>query len=100
MSYRKYSHHSRIIKLLKDDYIGWHAGDWGINTRSIAIVLDGNYNTYLPMKKQIDAMNLLIHDKYANIKKENILTHKQIDKSTVCPGQNTTKILQKILSEL
>lgn len=52
------------------------------------------------MKKQIDAMNLLIHDKYANIKKENILTHKQIDKSTVCPGQNTTKILQKILSEL
>lgn len=47
-------------RLLTDNYVGWHAGNWDINTKS--------------------------KDNYKNVPIENILGHNEVNKNTVCPG--------------
>src|SRR5216684_6425187 len=38
----------RAQRLLYDSEIGWHAGDWDVNCRSVAIALDNDYEETMP----------------------------------------------------
>jgi hypothetical protein len=73
-------------QLLFDNEIGWHAGNWEVNCRSVAIVFDNNYENSVPSKIELDAVVKLIKEKYSNILKDRIFGHREINVKTTCPS--------------
>lgn len=73
-------------RLLEDGAIGWHAGNWDINTRSIAIALSGNYEHATPPAPQIAATAQLIRTHYPSLDRSRILGHREIRPDLTCPG--------------
>jgi hypothetical protein len=75
-----------VERLLLDKEIGWHAGDWNVNCRSVAIVLDNDYENETPSEKEITAIAQTIIKHYPNITLENIVGHCEVNPKTVCPS--------------
>lgn len=73
-----------VLHILKDEYIGWHAGNWDTNCRSIAIAFLGNFINSSPSNKALQSARKIIK-KYKNI---NIVGHREICNITKCPGNN------------
>ena len=79
-------------RLLNDDEIGWQAGDWGVNCRSVAIVLDNDYENSSPSTKELEVVASIIKENYSFVPKENIIGHREVkrtarlSKYTVCPS--------------
>lgn len=76
----------KIEKLLEEDEIGWQAGNWDINTRSVAIALSGDYSRKNPSKKQLESVKNLIAANYSNVDMKRIFGHREINQKTICPG--------------
>ncbi len=76
----------RIERLLEDGYIGWQSGNWEINTRSIAIVLAGDYKNKNPSRKQISSIGNIIKQNYSSVSLDRIYGHREINSKTTCPG--------------
>lgn len=74
-------------RLLNDYEIGWHAGNWEINCRSIAIALDGDYEFRTPSKNVLKAIAKLIRENYPKISAGSIFGHCEIRIETVCPSR-------------
>jgi N-acetyl-anhydromuramyl-L-alanine amidase AmpD len=74
-------------RLLKDEYIGWHAGKWDINTRSIGIALSGNFEHSMPLKLQLRGVANIIRDHYESVSLDRIFGHKEVRKDRTCPGE-------------
>lgn len=74
-------------RLLLDNEIGWHAGNWDINCRSVAIVFDNDYEYSSPSDIELKAMINLIKNNYPLIKKERIFGHCEINIKTKCPSK-------------
>jgi len=66
---------------LKDEYIGWHAGNWDVNTRSIAITFVDDLENREPTEMAILTARDLIK-KYPNAK---LVGHSEVS-PTVRPG--------------
>jgi hypothetical protein len=77
----------RSERLLRDEEIGWHAGDWGFNCRSVAIVLDNDYEYGLPSEAEIAAVARVIIDHYKAISSPRVLGHREIGVRTTCPSE-------------
>lgn len=77
-----------IEQLLYENETGWHAGNWDINCRSVAIVLDNNYVNSNPDNKILKAAAELIHSKYNYVSKERIYGHCEVRLigPTSCPS--------------
>jgi hypothetical protein len=73
-------------RLLEDSYIGWHAGNWLVNTRSAGIALSGDYEQSEPPPAQIEATARLIREHYPQVASANILGHCEVVGGTTCPG--------------
>ena len=73
-------------RLLEDHALGWHAGNWEINTRSIAIALSGNYEHTTPPTAQLAATAQLIRTHYPFIASTRLLGHREIRPELNCPG--------------
>lgn len=71
-----------FIKTLKDNYIGWHCGNWKYNRKSLAICFIGDLKNEKPTQKALKTAAKII--KNYPIKK--ILGHHEINKKTDCPG--------------
>jgi hypothetical protein len=76
----------RAVRLLEDKYIGWHAGKWNVNRRSIGIAFSGNYADKPPSNAQIRRAGKLIAEYYPHVKFQNIIRHSKIS-DTICPGK-------------
>ncbi|MBA3757973.1 N-acetylmuramoyl-L-alanine amidase [Candidatus Saccharibacteria bacterium] len=72
--------------LLDDNQIGWHAGNWSVNKRSVAICLDNNYEKMCPSEQTLEALATHIRKKYPEVKSENIMGHCESSPGTICPG--------------
>lgn len=75
-------------RLLEDNQIGWHAGNWGINRRSVAICLDNDYEKQDPTDDMLNKLAIHIKKHYPDIKAPNIIGHCEARKGTLCPGTN------------
>ncbi len=75
-------------RLLEDQALGWHAGNWEINTRSIGIALSGNYEHSTPPVAQLAATAQLIRAHYPSISPARILGHCEIRPELTCPGEH------------
>jgi hypothetical protein len=75
----------RAERLLEDAYIGWHAGNWEVNTRSVGIALSGNYEEAIPPIAQIEAAAKVIGENYP---RASILGHREVRQEAIltCPG--------------
>lgn len=72
-------------RLLEDSAIGWHAGNWDINTRCIGIAFSGNYEHTAPPVVQVAAAARVIREQYPTIQHERIFGHREVSACT-CPG--------------
>ena len=88
----------RTKRLLDDKYIGWHAGNWKINKRSVGIALSGDFELHSPTVGYIKRLIKLISKNYPNIKKNRILLHCDIVK-TACPGTGFISQWEKVSEE-
>lgn len=73
----------RAERILPDSSIGWHAGNWDINTRSIGICFAGNFMKQPPNDAMIAAARRIIAENYAGMR---IIGHKEAPRDTTCPG--------------
>lgn len=84
-------------RLLKDDELGWHAGNWEINKRSVAICLDNDYEKQDPTDEILQKLAGHIRAHYGFVKKENIIGHCEAREGTICPGTNFKRVWKKKL---
>ncbi len=75
-------------RLLDDKQLGWHAGNWEINRRSVAICLDNDYNKQNPTDNILQKLANHIKDHYPDINATNIIGHCEARTGTICPGGN------------
>ena len=73
-------------RLLEDEYIGWHAGNWEMNTHSIGIALSGNFEHAVPSLTQIEAVAHLINKHYPCLDSKHIIGHREVREGITCPG--------------
>ena len=78
----------RAERLLEDACIGWHAGNWETNTRSVGVALSGNYEESVPTFAQIEAAAKVIRGNYPQVAREGIVGHREVKKvaGCTCPG--------------
>lgn len=69
-------------QILKDEYIGWHCGNWEYNCKSIAISIHDDLDEKEPTPQAIETVKKLI----AKYNPKEILGHREIKPSTTCPG--------------
>jgi len=79
-------HDGASERLLYDSEIGWHAGNWDINCRSIAIVLDNDYENSSPSGAELTAIASIIRRHYSGISLGGILGHQEVNPQTACPS--------------
>ena len=75
-------------RLLEDHALGWHAGNWEINTRSIGIALSGNYEHTTPPAAQLTATAQLIRAHYPFVAPTRIFGHRELRPELTCPGDS------------
>lgn len=74
-------------RLLEDREVGWQAGNWDVNCKSVAIVLDGDYEDSEPSEAELRAIVKLIKENYPDVPRDNILGHCEVNKKTACPSR-------------
>lgn len=76
-------------RLLRDEELGWHAANWDINCRSIAICLDNDYDKRDPLPEVLQKLASFIAKHYAQVSTERIFGHREVSQHpTSCPGKN------------
>lgn len=76
-------------KLLNDGQIGWHAGNWPINKRSVGICLDNDYEHQDPNDELLQKLAAHIRKHYPRVK---IIGHREARQGTICPGGNFMEV--------
>jgi hypothetical protein len=79
-------HDGTVDRLLNDDEIGWQAGSWDMNCRSIAICFDGDFENSRPSDVELSAVANIIKDYYPQIAHDRILGHREVNLKTTCPS--------------
>ncbi|MDO8530163.1 MAG: peptidoglycan recognition family protein [bacterium] len=80
------------------DHVGWHAGNWGVNCRSVAICLVGNFTKEEPPEAQLKATAALIM-RYRKLNPKTLITPHSDHTKTECPGPTWVMWRKKILPE-
>jgi len=80
-------HDGRTERLLRDSEIGWHAGNWGINRRSVAIALDDDYEHRSPSPTELYAIAAIVKRHYPEVSLTRILGHREVNAQTACPSE-------------
>lgn len=73
-------------QLLENRHLGWQAGNWQINRKSVAICLDNDYENQNPTDEVISKLAQHIVKNYPHIKPEQVIGHCEAREGTVCPG--------------
>lgn len=81
----------RAERLLFDHEIGWHAGDWNTNCRSIAIALDNDHESSRPTDLVLQAVATLIASHYRQVPSTRVLGHREVNPNTTCPSESYLK---------
>jgi len=74
------------MRLLSDRETGWHAGNWEVNCRSVAIVLDGDFELSQPTEHILISVAELIATHYPSVSSERVFGHREITEKTTCPS--------------
>ncbi len=74
-------------RLLNDDELGWHAGNWDVNRRSVAICIDDDLMDCAPNGAVLEGIARIMSEQYSDItiSPATVLGHSEVTK-TDCPG--------------
>lgn len=92
-----------VVQLHDEEYIGYHAGNYKYNPRSIGICLAGNFTMQSPTPAQLASLTKLLADIQARwgIPDENIKLHREVRlQPTACPGIDLRQIYFEKRQEL
>lgn len=88
-------------RILDDNYIGWHAGNWDVNTRSVGICIDDDLGNKEPSDAVIKSIAETIRQHYPTATQDKIVGHCEVNDSTECPGRPFIESWkQKLIAEL
>jgi hypothetical protein len=73
--------------ILDDKYIGWHAGNYPVNCRSVALCIDDDLTSSSPNDQVLDAMAHVIRQYYPQVPLSGIVGHCNVNDGTICPGK-------------
>lgn len=75
------------LRLLKDDEVGWHSGNWDMNNRSVAVCFDGDFREegVKPTAAAMRACAKLIAGYRRKFEIKQVIGHFDV-KATECPG--------------
>ena len=75
------------------DEIGYHAGNWAVNKKSIGICLCGNFDIEKPSEEQIATLNKILIElcESYKLKEKDIIFHRDVVSYKTCPGLNFTR---------
>lgn len=95
----------RAERLLHDQELGWHAANWDINCRSVAICLDNDYAVQDPTPETLRRLAQLIVEQYPYVNSSRIFGHNEVSlRGTTCPGNHFVDVwknqLVKLVDEL
>lgn len=87
-----------FVKMLDDNAVGWHSGDWDKNQTSVAIALDGDFTEIAPNSKMFNmlAKRIAYFRSIFNIK-EIVAHHEVRPQPTLCPGKWFTNDVKALL---
>lgn len=86
-------------RILTDEELGWHAGNWEINKRSIGICLDNDYDHQNPSDEILQKLADHIKEHYRFVHTSQVIGHCEAREETTCPGKNfLSEWKQKLLS--
>ncbi len=74
------------VRLLLDNEIGWQAGSWDINCKSVAICFDNNYTDSRPSEIELQTAAKIIKENYSLVLKDRIFGHREVNPKTICPS--------------
>jgi len=77
-------------RLLPDDAIGWQAGDWAVNCRSVAICFDADLENASPTEAALQSAVRIIVDHYPAADITRIVGHSDVV-PTICPGREFSR---------
>lgn len=89
-----------VERLLEDEQIGWHSGNWDTNCRSVGICLDNDYESQNPSQLVLKSMAELINSHYSQVRQNRVIGHREAGKNTICPGDNFVGGWKQTLLEL
>jgi hypothetical protein len=69
-------------RLLPDSALGWHAGNWEINKKSVGICIDDDLASKTPTPESLEAVAGIINEHYTGM---TVIGHNEASQ-TVCPG--------------
>ncbi|MFH1170987.1 MAG: peptidoglycan recognition family protein [bacterium] len=75
-----------VERLLADEEIGWQAGKWEVNCRSVAICFDDDLSETQPSAAALRAAEKVLRRYTGRVTKERVFGHCQINPQTTCPG--------------
>lgn len=78
-----------VVQLHEETFIGYHAGNWRYNPRSIGICLAGDFTKHQPTASQLTSLTKLTMELQTRwgIPDQNIKLHKEVRLNpTACPG--------------
>lgn len=91
-----------VYQCLPETEIGYHAGNYAVNRRSIAVCLHGNFEKQKPTQKQIDALTAFVkwmtteRPDLPILVKKSLKGHREVRlKGTACPGKNLYPLIRK-----
>lgn len=79
-------------RLVEDNQIGWQAGNWEINKRSVGICLDNDYEKKDPADDILEKLAKHIKKYHPSVNKDKVIGHCEAREGTICPGTNFLKI--------
>lgn len=76
-----------VDRLLADDQIAWHAGDWTVNKRSVGICIDDDLRDCYPTQDSLEAVADILKTHYPDLPKtdEVVVGHNEVSR-VLCPG--------------
>ncbi|MEX0749118.1 MAG: peptidoglycan recognition family protein [Candidatus Saccharimonadales bacterium] len=71
-------------RLLEDNEIGWHAGNWQVNCRSVAVCFDADLSQARPSVAALQSVADLLQTNYPSCQ---LVGHREVNPQTDCPGE-------------
>lgn len=74
-----------VTRLLPDEAIGWHAGNWEVNCSSVAICINDDLTDKAPTEAALASVRRIMDEHYGGWGLE-VLGHREANPKTACPG--------------
>ena len=85
----------KVWKVRDPDAVGHHAGHWGVNEKSIAVCLVGDFSKHRPTGKQVQSLDSLVRRLQSERRITKVIPHSYC-RATLCCGEYLKREIRKL----